>query len=50
MYLKKIMSYQNKIIKEMENKGYTVLKVIRLGQNGYPDLLCIKLGEIDTWI
>lgn len=50
MFLKKIMSYQNKIIKEMENKGYTVLKVIRLGQNGYPDLLCIKLGEIDTWI
>lgn len=42
--------YQNRIIKEMQVKGYTVLKIIRLGANGYPDLLCMKQGEIDTWI
>lgn len=34
----------------MEKKGYTVLKTIRLGANGYPDLLCMKLGEVDIWI
>lgn len=43
-------AYQNKIIAEMQSKGYTVLKVIRLGANGYPDLLCMKLNEVDVWI
>lgn len=43
-------AYQNKIIKEMQLKGYTVLKVIRLGSNGYPDLLCMKQGSKDVWI
>jgi Holliday junction resolvase len=43
-------NYQNKIISEMQKKGYTVLKIIRLGQNGYPDLLCIKKEEVDVWI
>lgn len=42
--------YQNRIIKEMQKKGYTVIKVIRLSQNGYPDLLCMKENEIDIWI
>lgn len=42
--------YQNKIIKEMKAKGFTVLKIIRLSTSGYPDLQCIKLGEIDHWI
>lgn len=44
------MSYQTKIIKEFEKKGYTVLKLIRLNKTGYPDLLAMKVGEIDTWI
>lgn len=43
-------AYQNKIKKEFENKGYTVLKIIRLSDSGYPDLLAMKLGELDTWI
>lgn len=43
-------AYQNKIKKEFQNKGYTVLKVIRLSENGYPDLLAMKLGEPDVWI
>ncbi len=28
--------YQSKIIKEYEDKGYLVLKTIRLNVNGYP--------------
>ena len=43
-------SFQKKLIKEYTQKGYTVLKTIRLNSNGYPDLLCMKLGETDTWI
>lgn len=43
-------AYQTKVIKEMEAKGYTVLKIIRLNKNGYPDLLCIKKDEINVWI
>lgn len=33
----------------MEANGYLVLNVIRLGSNGYPDLLCIKDGK-NIWI
>ena len=43
-------AYQNKIIKEMKAKGFTVLKIIRLSASGFPDLQCIKLGEVDHWI
>lgn len=42
--------FQNKIIKEYQNKGYEVLKIIRLNKTGYPDLLCLKENEIDIWI
>ena len=42
--------FQNKTIKEYERNGWTVLKVIKLSDNGYPDLLCMKTGEGDTWI
>jgi len=40
------MSYQSKIIKEWERKGYTVIKTIRLNKSGYPDLFCLKDGNI----
>lgn len=43
------MTYQEEIIKEMEAKGYTVLKIIRLNKNGYPDLQCLKNGKT-VWI
>lgn len=43
-------NYQRKIIKEMESKGFLVLKTIRLNKSGYPDLICIKKGEPDHWI
>lgn len=42
--------FQEKTIKEYEQTGWTVLKVIKLSDNGYPDLLCMKAGEPDTWI
>lgn len=43
-------TYQTKIKKEFEQKGYTVLKIVRLSDSGYPDLLAMKLGEVDVWI
>lgn len=42
-------SFQSKTIKEYENKGYLVLKAIRLSKNGFPDLQCLKNGET-IWI
>jgi hypothetical protein len=38
-------SFQSKIIKDYEAKGYLVLKLIRLNLNGFPDLLCLKDGK-----
>jgi len=43
------MSYQKTIIKEWEQKGYDVLKNIRLNKSGYPDLQCLKNG-LTVWI
>ena len=42
--------FQAKVIKQYESQGWTVLNIIKLSDNGYPDLLCMKLGEVDTWI
>lgn len=42
--------FQSKIIKQYETNGWTVLNIIKLSDNGYPDLLCMKAGEVDTWI
>ena len=42
--------YQSRIIKEMEQKGFFVLKIITTNKNGICDLLCMKLGEPDVWI
>ena len=42
-------TYQNKIKKQMEQKGYKVVSVIKLSQNGFPDLLCMKDGR-SIWI
>ena len=43
------MTYQEEIIKEYEDKGYTVLKTIRLNKSGYPDILAMKRGR-SVWI
>jgi hypothetical protein len=42
--------FQTKVIKEMEAKGYLVLKLIRMNKAGYPDLLCIKENEPNIWV
>lgn len=43
-------NFQSKVIKEYKSKGYIVIKIIRLNENGYPDLLCMKRGMDDIWI
>lgn len=42
--------FQTKIIKQYEANGWTVLNIIKLSDNGFPDLLCMKENEVDTWI
>ena len=44
------MGFQSKIIKEYEDKGYLVLKIIRLNKTGYPDLQCFKKDNPVIWI
>ena len=44
-----MMSYQQKIIKEYESKGFLVIKTIRLNKSGFPDLMCLKDGKT-VWI
>ena len=39
------MNYQSKVIKDYKKRGYLVINVIRLGDNGYPDLIALKDGE-----
>lgn len=43
------MSYQKKIIKEYESKGFLVIKTIRLNKSGFPDLMCLKDGKT-IWV
>jgi Holliday junction resolvase len=42
--------FQSKVIKEYKSKGYMVLNIMKLSNSGYPDLLCMKQGEVDIWI
>jgi hypothetical protein len=42
--------FQTKIKNHFVRKGFTVLSVIKLSANGYPDLLCMKAGSPDIWI
>jgi len=43
-------SFQTKVIKEHEAKGWIVINIIRLSDSGYPDILCMKENEKDRWI
>lgn len=43
------MSYQSKIIKKYEAEGWTVLKVVKLSKDGYPDLYMFRSGQTQ-WI
>lgn len=42
--------FQTKVINQYKKNGWTVLNIIKLSDSGYPDLLCMKQGEIDIWI
>jgi len=41
--------FQTKTIKRLKAKGWKVLKIIRLNESGYPDLLALRNGEA-IWI
>ena len=41
--------FQTKTIKRLKAKGWKVLKVIRLNESGYPDLLCMRNG-VTIWV
>jgi hypothetical protein len=43
-------AFQTKIKKQLEDEGYTVLKIVRLSDSGYPDLLAMKKNQPDVWI
>ena len=42
--------FQTKIKNHFKKQGYTVLNIVRLGDNGYPDLYCFKKDCVDIWI
>ena len=41
--------FQTKTIKRLKAKGWKVLKIIRLNESGYPDILAMRKG-ITIWI
>ena len=34
-------TFQRKLIKEYESKGWTVIRILQANKAGYPDLLCL---------
>lgn len=41
--------FQRSVIEKYESMGYRVLKIMKLSENGYPDLQCLKDGK-SVWI
>ena len=39
------MTFQQELINKYKKEGYKVLKIIRLNENGYPDLMLLKDGK-----
>lgn len=37
--------FQSKIINEYKKKGYKVINIIKVSENGMPDLMCLKDGK-----
>ena len=37
--------HQNKVKKQLEANGWWVIKIIRCGENGLPDLMALKDGQ-----
>ena len=42
-------NFQSAIVSKLKSKGWTVVSVVKLSQNGYPDLLAMKQGKV-LWI
>jgi Holliday junction resolvase len=42
-------TFQSKIISKLKTKGWTVVSVVKLSLNGYPDILAWKQGKV-LWI
>jgi Holliday junction resolvase len=40
------MNYQTKVMNDMKAEGWKVIKTIRLNENGFPDLMCLKNGKV----
>jgi Holliday junction resolvase len=38
-------NFQTKVKKAFQEQGYKVLNVIKLSENGYPDLMAMKSGK-----
>ena len=38
--------FQRKIINEYRAKGYKVINIIKVSENGMPDLMCLKDGKV----
>jgi len=41
--------FKTKVVKDFEKQGWTVICVIRLSDNGYPDLILMRKG-VTMWI
>ncbi len=39
-------NFQNKLKKNLESDGWLVIKLIRAGENGFPDLFCFRDGKV----
>lgn len=37
--------FQTKLINKYKKKGYIVLNLIKVSENGFPDLICLKNGK-----
>lgn len=40
------MNYQTKVKKHFQERGYKVVKLIRLSENGYPDIMLMRNGRV----
>ena len=41
--------FQKKTINKLRKQGWKVLKVIRLNESGFPDLMCLRNG-VTIWV
>jgi len=42
--------FQDKVIRQKKKEGFTVIKVMKFSESGYPDLICLHLVLTDEYI